>query len=221
MAKRPDSRSIKLCRFPLYRGLPAVICNYITEKQLRSDDPLPAEAELAKLFGVSRNSLREAVRSLQVLGILVSRPGLGLFVGQFSVGSIVDSLSTAIVSNCRNVADLLEVRRHLMATVIEGIISSRTDEQIDKLDEIILSWISAVTADNNAYPAELDRAFHEVLLEGVQNKFAARLLSTIWQAVYRITSSGRSLPHDAMTAFGCHVIVLHAFKAGDRRGVAC
>jgi DNA-binding FadR family transcriptional regulator len=216
MAKRSNDGPASLRRLPLYQQLQSLICNYIAENQLRPDDPLPAEGELAELFGVSRNSVREAVKSLQVLGVLVSRPGSGLFVGEFSFDPIVDSLPYAIVVDYRDLADLLEVRRTLEVGMVEQIVKSRTDEQIEQLSEIIQRWKAEVTKDNDAYPADLDRLFHAVLIGGVQNQLIAKLLSMFWQVFYRASSMGQlEVPRDAMVTFACHVTVLEALKIGD------
>ena len=166
MVKQANKSAMSLHRLPLYQQLQSLICGYITENKLRPDDPLPAEGDLAELFGVSRNSVREAVKSLQVLGVLVSRPGSGLFVGEFSFDPIVDNLPYAIVVDYRDLADLLEVRRTLEVGMVDQIVSSRTDEQIDELGEIIEKWKWAITKDNEAYPADLDRAFHAALNRG-------------------------------------------------------
>jgi DNA-binding FadR family transcriptional regulator len=216
MAKQANKSSMSLHRLPLYQQLQSLIVNYITENKLRPDDPLPAEGDLAELFGVSRNSVREAVKSLQVLGVLVSRPGSGLFVGEFSFDPIVESLPYAIVVDYRDLADLLEVRRTLEVGMVDQIVSSRTDEQVAELGEIIEKWKRAITKDDEAYPADLDRAFHAALVGEVQNQLVAKLLSTFWQVFYRASSSGQlEVPRDPMVTFACHVTVLQALKTGD------
>ncbi len=214
------SKSISLHRLPLYQQLQSLICNYIAENQLGPDDPLPAEADLAELFGVSRNSVREAVKSLQVLGVLVSRPGSGLFVGEFSFDPIVDSLPYAIVVDYRDLADLLEVRRTLEVGMVDHIVSSRTDEQVAELDEIIDRWKWAITKDNEAYPADLDGSFHAALVREVHNQLVAKLLSAFWQGFYRASSSGQlDVPRDPMVTFASHVTVLQALKTGDKEAL--
>jgi DNA-binding FadR family transcriptional regulator len=216
MVKRANSEPSSLRRLPLYQQLQSLICTYIAENQLRPDDPLPAEGELAELFGVSRNSVREAVKSLQVLGVLVSRPGSGLFVGEFSFDPIVDSLPYAIVVDYDDLADLLEVRRTLEVGMVEQIVRSRTDEQVARLSEIIERWKKAITKDNDAYPADLDHLFHAVLIGGVQNQLVAKLLTMFWQVFYRASSRGQlEVPRDSMVTFACHVTVLEALKIGD------
>ncbi len=194
MVKQANKSAMSLHRLPLYQQLQSLICGYITENKLRPDDPLPAEGDLAELFGVSRNSVREAVKSLQVLGVLVSRPGSGLFVGEFSFDPIVDNLPYAIVVDYRDLADLLEVRRTLEVGMVDQILSSRTDEQIDELGEIIEKWKRAITKDNEAYPADLDRAFHAALNRGGSKPACC-------QAAQRVLAS--LLPGQQQRAAGC------------------
>ncbi|WP_437187116.1 FadR/GntR family transcriptional regulator [Planctomicrobium sp. SH668] len=65
---------------------------YIVEQNLKPGDRLPTETELAKQFGVSRLSLREATKSLEYLGILESRPRRGLTVGTMNMEKVVAHL---------------------------------------------------------------------------------------------------------------------------------
>jgi GntR family transcriptional repressor for pyruvate dehydrogenase complex len=66
--------------------------SYIVDEQLEPGDRLPTETELAEWFGVSRLSLREATKSLEFLGIVKSRTGVGLTVGQIDLDRMTDHL---------------------------------------------------------------------------------------------------------------------------------
>ena len=66
--------------------------SYIVDEGLKPGDRLPTETDLAKRFGVSRLSLREATKSLEFLGILESRPGRGLSVGQMDMDRVTEYL---------------------------------------------------------------------------------------------------------------------------------
>ena len=66
--------------------------SYITSRGLKTGDRLPTETELAAQFGVSRLSLREATKSLEFLGIVEARPGLGLTVGQVNLDRVTEYL---------------------------------------------------------------------------------------------------------------------------------
>ncbi len=64
----------------------------ISARGLKPGDRLPTETELAMRFGVSRLSLREATKSLEFLGIVEARPGLGLTVGQVNMDRVTEFL---------------------------------------------------------------------------------------------------------------------------------
>ena len=85
----------------------------------RPGDALPAETELARQLGVGRNSVREAVKALESLGILEVRRGSGLFVRDFSLEPLLNSLPYAMMSDVDDLADVFEVRRILEVGVIE------------------------------------------------------------------------------------------------------
>lgn len=68
------------------------IKNYIVDEQLVPGDRLPTETALADRFGVSRLSLREATKTLEYLGILEAKTGVGLTVGQFDLKRMTDHL---------------------------------------------------------------------------------------------------------------------------------
>ena len=65
---------------------------YIVDARLKPGDRLPTETELATLFGVSRLSLREATKSLELLGIVEARPGRGLTVGHVNMNRVTEYL---------------------------------------------------------------------------------------------------------------------------------
>ena len=70
----------------------AEIKNYILTKGLHPGDALPTESQLCTDLGVSRSSVREAVRTLVALDIVEVRHGHGMFVGQVSMRPMVESL---------------------------------------------------------------------------------------------------------------------------------
>ncbi|HTW97539.1 MAG TPA: FadR/GntR family transcriptional regulator [Acidimicrobiales bacterium] len=209
---RPES----LRRLPLYQQLQSSICDYIFENALRPGDPLPPEGELAELFGVSRNSLREAVKSLQVLGVLDSRAGSGLFVREFSFDPIVERLPYAILVDHRDLSDLLDVRRILEVGMAGRVIELRTQSQVQRLHELIEEWRGALARDRTAYPAHLDRAFHEVLVGEAQNELVGKLLDMFWQVFNRASALEQLVaPRSPSATFKVHIPILEAMARGD------
>ncbi len=80
-------------------------------KKLQPGDKLPAERELAEMFGVSRSSIRDAIRSLELVGLVEPRQGAGTVVREVSAESLVSPLTTVLAR--QQVSELLDFRKML------------------------------------------------------------------------------------------------------------
>jgi DNA-binding FadR family transcriptional regulator len=211
-----DETAQSLHRLPLYQQLQTLICNYIADNKLRPGDPIPSEGELAERFGVGRNSVREAVKSLQVLGVLESRPGSGLFVREFSLDPIVESLPYAILVDYRDLDCILDVRRIIEIGMAEQVVAARTEEQVRRLREIVDAWQAELAKSAKAYPATLDREFHTVFVSEVKNALLGKLLDMFWQVFNRARGGTKLVaPQDPLETFTYHVQLLKALESGD------
>ncbi|HTN61574.1 MAG TPA: GntR family transcriptional regulator, partial [Devosia sp.] len=102
---------------------------YIEDNQLKAGDPLPPETFLAQQLGVGRNSMREAIKALESLGILETRRGIGVFVKEFSFKPLLDNLAYGLQDSLRDVEELREIRR-----VLETGLIGKTIEMIGAAD---------------------------------------------------------------------------------------
>jgi DNA-binding FadR family transcriptional regulator len=212
-AARPLSR---VERRPLRELLQEAIKSYIVGNRLKPGDPLPPEAELAEQLGVGRNSVREAVRSLEVLGILESRAGTGLFVRAFSFDPIVANLSYGVLFDTKALADSLDVRLVLESSLVERAIEARNEAQLAHLRQILESWGQAA----RTYSPEYDRAFHRALHENEENALLTRLIDVFWDVYRQATAHGAIQdPSDPEETYQRHVAILEALEAGDPAGL--
>ena len=118
----------------------AEIKNYILTKGLHPGDALPTESQLCTDLGVSRSSVREAVRTLVALDIVEVRHGHGMFVGQVSMRPMVESLIFKGLLNPgddhRGLRDIVEVRITLDNALAEPVTHAwhnRHDPELDTL----------------------------------------------------------------------------------------
>src|ERR1700720_51283 len=98
-----------LKRTPLLHQIQEEIKSYVIRNNLKPGDALPSEGDLARQLGIGRNSVREAVKSLEVLGILEARAGSGLFVKAFTFDAIINNLPYGLLSEVKTVRDMAEV----------------------------------------------------------------------------------------------------------------
>jgi DNA-binding FadR family transcriptional regulator len=149
---------------------------------------LPSEGELARQLNISRNSVREAVRSLEALGIIEARAGAGLFVRDFSFDPILNNLAYGLLSNLKELNDMIQVRYYLEVGMAELAVAAATDEQFAQL-RVILERMHAA-AKNGIYSPEDDRAFHQVLWERANNTILPKIIDIFWIILYNAQANG-------------------------------
>lgn len=136
---------------------------------------LPSEAELGSQLGVSRSSLREAIRMLAALGVLVVRHGSGTYVTELRAADIVSSLHLTVgLLPLEGLLDLYEMRRVLEGHATGQAAARRADDIMPVLDEI-LTELEQV--DDPAKASELDGRFHTLVDEAAGNPTLTALLS--------------------------------------------
>jgi DNA-binding FadR family transcriptional regulator len=200
-----------LKRTPLLHQIQEEIKGYVISNNLRPGDALPSEGDLARQLGIGRNSVREAVKSLEVLGILEARAGSGLFVKSFSFDAIINNLPYGLLSDAKTVRDLAEVRAYLEYGLVEHVIERVTPEQFEQLEGTVEQM--RVAADRGEYASEADRAFHEALYQNLDNPVLLSLLDVFWLAVSRATERSDVVdPPDPKETVESHRRILVALR---------
>ena len=103
------------------------LLNLIKEKQLRPGDRLPPERELAAMMNVSRPSLREALRALQIMNIIDNRQGSGTYITSLEPERLVEHLDIIFTLNDSTFRELFEARKILEVGVAELAAHTITD----------------------------------------------------------------------------------------------
>ena len=172
-------------------------------------DRLPKETELADRLGLSRNSLREAVRALSLVGVLEARQGDGTYVTSLEPDLLL--AGTAFVSELLTgptLRELYEVRR-ILEPVATALATPRlTDEDFAALEQSLERMGSAETTQ--AF-IDADVDFHHVIVSAcgnatlaslIQNLSGSTVRSRIWRAIHErgAVESTQRLHHDIFRA---------------------
>jgi len=193
------------------------IKRFIIAGGFQPGDLLPPEAELARALGVSRPSLREAMKALQSVGLVETRQGAGTFVGRFSLDHLVAGLAFTIRSdlgrNLRTLRDLVEIREILERDLVARVAPLMTPPLLERLTSLV-AGMEARAERGELFPAE-DRAFHEALYRPLGNALLTQLLGAFWEvfAAVRDELPGEG-PLSRETAAG-HRRIVEALAAGD------
>lgn len=198
----------------IHQAVGTEIKNFIVQQHLKPGDPLPTEGELANQLGVSRNSVREAVKGLEGLGIIEARAGAGLYVREFSLDVLLDHLAYGMLFDVKYLSDILAVRLAMETGMAKAVLHGVTDRQIADLRSILVSWLDDAKA--GGYPPTLDRAFHEALYTNVDNKLLTKILDSFWRVFYEAREHALvSDVDDPMGTYRAHVAILDALEARD------
>lgn len=198
----------------IHHAVQAALKEHIVSQRLQAGDALPPEGELARALGVSRNSVREAVKALQSVGIVEARSGTGLFVREFSLDSVLDHMAFGMLFNVDALREILDVRLIIESGMAERVLAGVTPAQLGHLHAILDDWREATT--RGEYPAQSDRAFHAALYENDDNHLVGRVLDAFWRVFYE--ARARALvpePVDPSDTFQLHVAIAEAVESGD------
>jgi DNA-binding FadR family transcriptional regulator len=195
---------------PLHHSVQEAIRAFILEHNLRAGDALPPETDLARQLAVSRNSVREAVKALESLGVLEARRGSGLFVREFSFAPLLENLSYGLLFDLRELAELLEIRRVLETGLIGATIQAMPEETLAALLATVTRM--GTLADQGDNFAEEDRQFHQILFEPLGNRMLLKLLDIFWrtyQEASRQTDMGNP---DLVGTYRDHLAIYDAVR---------
>lgn len=149
----------------------------IVSGELRPGDRLPKESDLAERLGLSRNSLREAVRALSLIRVLDVRHGDGTYVTSLQPEVLLDTVGFVLdFHRDDSILHLLEVRRILEPAATAMAAGKMTDAQLDALGALI-EPISAATDLNDLIETDLE--FHRQIAVGSGNPVLASLIESL------------------------------------------
>lgn len=148
----------------------------LTAGELKPGDKLPSERDMADSLGVSRASVREALTTLEAIGILEIKPGEGTFVRQTSDAETFAPLALVLTVERNPEAQMMEVRRVLETEMASLAAQRATAENLDKIEEFLSLMKSA---QNTRDAVDADLRFHFAIAEATQNTILLRLMNTI------------------------------------------
>lgn len=183
--------------------------------ELSRGDRLPPEPDLAQQLQVSRGSVREALKVLEVLGILEVRRGSGTYIADAPRLPEIDPLLFLLLLEDGNREQLVELR--LMVEVGFTLVAQQkiSSDGIKRLEESI-ALLEEAEKRKKVGP-EHDLLFHRIILEETGNPFIVQLGSTVLELFRESIARGvKGYPRHAVRH---HKMILEAIRSGDPRQV--
>jgi len=181
-------------------------------------EPLPSERHLAERFGVSRGSIRDALRTLETIGLLETRHGQGTFPHELSVDRLVAPLASVMAYRPDLQDELLDVRRMFEPAVARAAAQRVTEEDLAALQRILDVQRQKLKSSQSAI-AE-DTAFHAILARATRNRVVMSIMATLNDLL--VESRTQSLQQKGRPARSIdgHESVVAALRRRDPEGAS-
>lgn len=186
-----------------------------TENKFEAGEKLPNENEMAKMFGVSRTTLRESVKILATAGVLEIKRGRGTFVSKNIVN--VDKTELENINSYKiKLVDLFEVRLAIEPEVAFWAAQRATDEEIAEIEKRGLAVEKTLIMHKDRTEDEL--LFHKSIAEAAHNEFMIELLPMIFKAIERGVAISEQITEISDDTLYDHRSIVRFLKRRDAEG---
>jgi GntR family transcriptional repressor for pyruvate dehydrogenase complex len=212
-ADTPDVVLEPVKRSRIYEHIVEQIHALIREGRWAPGDQIPPERELAERFRVSRTSVREALRALEMQGIIESRQGGGTFVRSADTEALVPPLAAAILRGQREMTEVLEVRELIEPGITRLAAVRATPEVVLELEQTLERQREAIANDRPF--VDEDTAFHYALARAADNHILLRLHNVILDVLRESRQTYLHVHDRPQMSLRGHEAILAAVRAND------
>ena len=200
-------------RSRLYEGIIEQIHALIAEGHLKPGDQLPPERVLAETFRVSRTSVREALRALELRGLVAGKQGGGTFVRSVSAEDLARPMASALLAGKREIAELFELRQMIEPPIARKAAERAEPRHLAELERIIEQQRVKVER-GEPYPDE-DAAFHYTVAVAASNAALLRLVDVAMDLLRETRSAYLQSGERPRRSLEGHCKILDALRAHD------
>ena len=207
-------------RVSLVDSIVEEIKNKIISGELKDGDMLSSQDELAKSMQISRPSLREALRRLQLMGLIEFQHGRGTFVKTVQPQDFMNPISGFLPIDKKTAYELLEARLSLEGSVASLAAQKATEEDIRSLEDVLGEMEEAAAKLNVTEFTKLDVRFHLLIAEGSRNKILFQVVNILRGLLQKLVDRVFDTQQDRLEETFTHTIdyhkeILNSIKSND------
>jgi GntR family transcriptional repressor for pyruvate dehydrogenase complex len=176
----------------------------IVSGKLKHGDRLPSQDRLAEQFGVSRNTIREAINKLTVLGLLSAKQGVGTIINISSPSGYIASLSDHLILQPSTVREFMEARAVIEMSTVRLAVMRADSGALAEIEENVRKQKEAIRTGKIEAFIKLDVEFHFCLARASGNKVLLQFLSAVTELLSRFIKEVALLPHATRNALNFH-----------------
>jgi len=196
----------------------ANLIDLIKERSLKPGDKLPPERELSAVMHVSRPSLREALKALQLINIIDIRQGAGAFVKNLEPQNIVEHLDIVFSLDSSLYHDLYNARRVLESSIAKIAAEMITEQELNAIEENVRQAANAVNDPEKFL--ELDYELHNLILLASKNRILPVFMQSITKLNLIVREKSNSNLSIRKRSVVDHQKILDALKNRDPQSAA-
>lgn len=189
------------------------ILSLIKERELQPGDKLPPERELASAMGVSRPSLREALRALAIMRVVEIRQGDGTYITSLQPKSLIAHLDFVFSLDDSTFLQLMEARKVLEPGIAAIAAERISAEQVAKLERNIATSIRDL--DIHTALLQADVSLHEQIAQACCNPILERLMASVSALGRASRARTVEIPEVPEQVVRDHRAIVQALKAND------
>jgi len=197
-------------RSKVYQEVARQLERRITE-ELKPGDLLPPERELVRMLGVSRDSVRNAIRTLELMGLLEPRQGIGTVV--CGVAAKTNPLATALLEKREMVAELIDVRKMIEPPLAARAALHISPNAIADMEEILARQKRKVA--QGRLGIEEDSEFHYAIALASDNSVILKVVDVLMDLLRETRESALQVEGRQEKSLAGHHRILSALKLGD------
>ena len=193
------------------------IRSYIIRNELKAGDLLPTEQNMCQMLGVSRNVLREAIKSMELMGMIQSVPGRGTMIKEFNLDFIFQNvLFFTVGDEKKSIREMLVIRKNIELCYMRQAYLALTSDDIRAIRECYES-IKTKWQQRIFFHAD-DKEFHMLLFKHLNNSVLSSLLDAIWAVDENFQIEEKSKHLD--NTIGKHEAIVVALEQHDYEAFA-
>ena len=189
----------------------------IFTNELKPGMHIPPEREFAARLGVSRFSLREALRVAQTQGLIIIEQGKRPRVAEPSTQKVSELMALTLKRNKKALLDLIEARRILENRIVHLVVRKITKQQLQELHELVIKMKDNM--DDFDASVNMDIEFHNLLVKASGNIVFEIMMGSVYDLLRESRMKSIKLVGMEKTVKG-HEEIYYALKKGDEKAAA-
>lgn len=186
---------------------------HFIEEELHPGDKLPSERRLAEIFRVSRSSIRDAIRSLELAGLVEPRQGAGTVVRELSSNAVVVPISNVLLQRRKSAAELLDVRKIIEPPLAARAALNASAEELAEMADILRRQEERFRQGELAI--EEDAEFHTSIAFAANNNVMLKVLDVLMDLLRNTRARSLQVDGRVQKSLAGHKRILAALKKRD------